>query len=209
MSERALQGIVSQVSYKDFTDNRSGEPIKLYSFQIEGSNQWFRTGRQPIPAGVRDSIKFVADGQNVNVGSVARTQAQVAAAPSPVAPATGSSRSPSTTGRTTTVSKDEYWANKEARDLDKEARFQAVNEPRMALSVATEAASRIVSAAFQTDALGFGNASKAKKLGMIVDATKEVAAELALFITNAPSVLAEHRVSDNDNKKEETDTSNE
>jgi hypothetical protein len=192
MSERAVQGVVANVSWRDFPDRNSGENIKLHSFQIQGSNQWFRTGRFPLPFGVGQTIKFVADGQNVDVRSVQTATDVVARAPS-VAPATVAAP-PASRGSgkyaSNTASKDEYWANKEAHDREKEQRYQQVAEPRMALSVATEAAARIVAAAFQTDALSFGNATKAKKLGMIIDATKEVATELAAFIHDAPNVLA-------------------
>jgi predicted TIM-barrel enzyme len=112
------------------------------------------------------------------------------------------------------VSKDEYWANKEARDIAKEERFTAVSEPRMALSVAVQAAADIVVAAIGKDVLSFGNASKAKRLDMLADFTKQVAKDLAKFIHNAPAVLAEanqsHASSSDDTFSiEDTDNNNE
>lgn len=146
----------------------------------------------PLPFGRGETISFVADGQNVNAKSAQKVQSVAASAPS--VSTGGIAQTSAASGHTQPtvrqgVSKDDYWSNKESRDLDKDVRYREVSEPRMALSVATEAAAMIVAAAFTADALGFGNAAKAKKLGMIVDATKEVARELALFIHNAPEEL--------------------
>src|SRR5690606_16831044 len=88
-------------------------------------------------------------------------------------------------------------ANKEARDLEKEKRFQEVNEPRMALSVATEAAAAVVVAALQNDALSFGNTAKSKRQGQLTNFVKEIAIEVALFINDAPNVLKEAKEMEN------------
>lgn len=199
MASRTVQGKIARVSSKPFNDQRTGEPITLHSFQLEGSNEWFRTGTNPIPAGVGQDIKFVANGANVEKGTIQVVASQVATAPTaaPSTPAPSaevrSSRSTASTASGKAGSKDDYWAAKEARDLEKEARHQAVSEPRMALSVATEAAALLVSTAIQKDALSFGNAAKAKKLGLLAAYTKEVALDLAAFINDAPKHLAEFR----------------
>jgi hypothetical protein len=188
MSQASFQGRIARVSSKPFQDNRTGENITLHSFQLEGKSQWFRTGTKPIPAGNGQDVKFVATGANVDMASF---QVVAAAAPS-VAPAvTAQTYVPPSAPRqsTSTGSKDGYWENKEKRDLEKEARFQAVNEPRMALSVATEAAALLVSTAITKDAISFGSAAKAKKLGLLASYTKEVALELAAFINDAPNQL--------------------
>jgi hypothetical protein len=196
---QTVQGKIARVSSKPFNDQRTGEPITLYSFQLEGANTWYRTGQAPIPAGQGEFIKFVANGANVEKGTLQTTAPVVQQAPaltSTPAHAVASSPTPATTGRTsagTAGNKDGYWEAKEKRDLEKDARFQAVNEPRMALSVATEAAALLVSTAITKDAISFGNATKAKKLGMLAAYTKEVALDLASFISNAPAHLAEFK----------------
>lgn len=191
--QQAYQGVISTVNSKPFTDNRTGQPITLHSFQLEGVSQWFRTGTAPIPFGRGQSVKFVADGPKVDVSTMQAIQSTVSTAPAPV-PTARTYGNPSQSGgkyKANNASKDEYWANKEARDLEKDKRFQEVSEPRMALSTATGAAAQIVVAALQNDAIGFGNTAKSKRLGMLADYVKEVAVDLATFIHNAPSVLAD------------------
>lgn len=203
MSQRTVNGVISKVSTKDWPD-RSGQIIKLYSFQLEGSFQWFRTGTNPLPAGTGQSVKFVADGPNVDMATFEVTKSQVAQAPSVPATnagatttATASSGAPSAPRRaqytgarsSDAAAKDQYWKDRESRDLEKDERYRAVSEPRMAMSVAVEAAAPIVVAALQTDGLSLGNASKAKKLDLIVDYTEQVATRLARFIQSAPEVL--------------------
>jgi hypothetical protein len=72
MTARQVTGTVARVSSKPFKDNRSGEDITLYSFQLDGSSQWFRTGTNPVNAGVGQAVKFVADGANVERGTLDR-----------------------------------------------------------------------------------------------------------------------------------------
>lgn len=195
MSIRTVEGRIEVVSGKPW-QGREG-PITLYSFKLEGSNQWFRTGTNPLPVGKGASVKFVADGPNVDVSSIQQVEAVVQRAPA-VPSAQDQSPTPSRgrPGRQFNRSaqdagaKDQYWKDREARDLEKEERFRAVSEPRMAMSVAIQAAAPIIVAALQTDGLSLGNASKAKKLGIITEYTKELAADLARFIQSAPEVLA-------------------
>lgn len=212
MSQRTVQGKIGRVSAKPFKDSRTGEDITLYSFQLEASNEWFRTGQNPIPAGVGQDVKFVANGANVERGTLVTVQATVQPAPSvstvegnvsfqgvgavaQTAPRVATVPQSARPTQGTAASRDDYWANKEARDLEKDARFQAVNEPRMALSVATEAAALLVSTAIQKDAISFGNAAKAKKLGLLAAYTKEVALDLASFISDAPAQLSGYKAS--------------
>lgn len=216
MSTRPVSGIVSNVSHRDFPDRNGGQPVRLFSFQLEGSNQWFRTGNTPLPAGVGQTINFVANDQKVDVHTVTvigtASQTTVAPPPSvqnvaqgvtgktvtvpPHTPAMGSAQA----GYLQTVknvqaglSKDQYWANKENRDLEKEARFKEVNEPRMALSVGVEAASKVVAAALQHDALGFGTTAKSKRVEMLGDFVEEMALRFGTFITNAPENLKNYK----------------
>lgn len=202
MSIRTVSGVISQASSRPWND-RTGQTIQLYSFQLEGSNQWFRTGTNPVPAGRGQNVKFVADGPNVSMETFEVVQSQVTTAPSiaPAATAPSQPTSPAPTapqnaprrsfrGNSDAAAKDQYWKDREARDLEKDERYRAVSEPRMALSVAVQAAAPIVVAALQTDGLSLGNASKAKKLDLIVDYTEQVATRLARFIQSAPTVLA-------------------
>lgn len=197
MSQRTVTGQISVVNSKPFEDKRTGNPITLHSFQLEGYNQWFRTGQKAIPAGVGQSVKFVADGANVDVTTFSVEQATVAKAPSVAANTTipASMSSARSTGASGGNSKDNYWADKEARDLVKEARYQEVSEPRMALSVAVSAAGNLVAAAITKDALTFGTAAKSKRVGILTEYTKELALDLALFIQDAPILLPEYRKS--------------
>jgi hypothetical protein len=156
---------------------------------------------------VGQDVRFIADDVKVDMGTFEVAQSAVAAAPSVAQAVTAQTSAPPTphasTAETrkasvertahTAGSRDEYWANKEARDVAKDARFQAVNEPRMALSIATEAAAALVSSAIAKDALSFGNASKAKKLGLLASYTKELALDLASFINDAPNQLANYK----------------
>lgn len=196
MSVRTVNGVISVVNAKDWT-GRDGNPIKLYSFQLEGSPQWFRTGTNPLPVGKGASVKFVADGPNVDLGTLEQVGSTVVQAPSvsttaPAAqlPAPVQAQRRSFRGNSDAGAKDQYWKDKESRDLEKDARYREVSEPRMAMSVAIQAAAPIIVAAIQQDALSLGNAAKAKKLGIIAEYTKELAADLARFIQAAPEHLS-------------------
>lgn len=214
MANTIVKGKVARVSAKPGFKNRAGEDVTLHSFQLEGKNTWYRTGESPIPAGVGQSVQFVADDVKVDVTTFEVVQGAVVTAPSAAQVATAQTSAPATTrapaatsGSNSTAQstgakgytgnkyddRDLYWARKEAKDDAKDARFQAINEPRMALSVATEAAAAIVCTAIEKDALSFGNAAKAKKLGLMVDYTKEVALALAAFIADAPNQLQSYK----------------
>lgn len=215
MANTIVKGKIARVSAKPGFKNRAGEDVVLHSFQLEGKNTWYRTGENPIPAGVGQSVQFVADDVKVDVTTFEVVQGAVVTAPSASQVATAQTSAAPTTRATAATpgcanpytpsmgangytgnkydDRDLYWARKEAKDDAKDARFQAINEPRMALSVATEAAAAIVCTAIEKDALSFGNAAKAKKLGLMVDYTKEVALALAAFIADAPNQLQSYK----------------
>lgn len=211
MSDRTVKGIVSKVDAKDFPNRNGPGMVTLHSFQLEGANQWFRAGERPLDVARGQYVEFVADGQKVERNSLRVVQSVVAPAPSvrPVVTAQTSAQeqatksappsafvtSPIASARGSARDRDEYWANKEARDLVKEARYQSVSEPRMALSVAVEAASRIIPVALTSEALGFGTAAKSKRLGLLNQYVKETALALAVFIQDAPEELAKYRAS--------------
>lgn len=176
------QGIIKKVFSKPWTDKFKGTEITLYSFLLEGDDKFYGCGSAPVNASPGDSVEFTMKGKNVDMSTFKVVdKVQVAAAPQPVQ--TGGSK------KTDWAKKDDYWAAKEARDIEKEERFRAVNEPRMALSVATEAAAQVVCAALAADVLGFGTAAKSKRLDMLTGYVKDVATDLANFITNAPEIV--------------------
>lgn len=192
MASRTVQGQVAEVSSRPWEDQRRGTTITLHSFKLEGNNQWFRTGTDAIPAGRGQSVKFVADGVNVDMKTFEVVESSVQSAPN-VGATTTPTRTTSTSPRAGAGTKDSYWEAKEARDIAKEERYQAVAEPRMALSVAVQAAADVVVAAINKDALSFGSAAKAKKLGLLTDYVKEVALDLAVFIQDAPNQIAQYK----------------
>jgi hypothetical protein len=206
MSNVVVTGVVSFVSEKPYKDRSTGEDITLYSFVLDGQKTWYRLNTTPPKFGVGQTVRFLADGQKVDIASIEIVAAETKSAPAPKPRAA----SAGTGGATKEVSRDGYWANKEERDLEKEARYQTVSEPRMALSVAVEAASRVVDSALKNDALGFGTVAKSKRHAMLVDYVREVALDLALFIQDAPTVLTDARAArDGESAPSETETDQE
>ena len=199
MANTIVKGKIARVSAKPGFKNRAGEDVTLHSFQLEGKNTWYRTGESPIPAGVGQSVQFVADDVKVDVTTFEVVSGQVVQAPRPASAAASQAMAPtsqtSSTPPATTTGLDNrgYWDRKDSRDIEKDARYQAVSEPRMALSVATEVAGGLISTALTKDAISFGNAAKAKKLGLLASYTKELALELAVFIQDAPAQLEAFR----------------
>ena len=185
-----VSGIIKRVNKKPWTDQRSGKDVILYSFTLEGDDNFYGCGQSPIPAGPGQSVTFEMKGKNCNVNTLKVVETQVAeAAPVSMTASPGDVSSAPRVSRGGGMSKDDYWANKEAKDVAKDARFRNVSEPRMALSVATEAAAQVVCAALAADALGFGSTAKSKRLDMLTDYVKAVATDLAQFIHEAPSVI--------------------
>lgn len=195
MSQRTVKGVISRVDGKDFPSRSGSGSVTLYSFQLEGSNQWFRAGEKPLNVARGDQVEFVADGQKVDRSTLVKVQSVAQSSPPVPSASVGTVTATSLIASARGLSKDEYWANKEARDLAKEERYQAVSEPRMALSVAVEAASRVIVAALANDGIGFGQAAKSKRLGLLSKYVKETALDLAVFIQNAPEELANYRAS--------------
>jgi hypothetical protein len=172
MSEYTNQGTVSQVSEKQWYDQRKGRNINLYSFQIEGSNRWFRTGTDEPNFRQGDFITFTNDAKaNVKLSDV--TVGNAAGAPATSAsPAPAPAQAASTGGAS--QNRDGYWAQKEARDLEKDARYQGVDVPRMSFSAAQDRAVNLVSAALAHDCLSFGNMKKGEKLDYVLECVNNV-----------------------------------
>jgi hypothetical protein len=183
----SAQGVVQQVSEKPFTD-KWGKNITLFSFQLQGNQQWFRTGTNRPPCQQGENISFVyeqqgnnakVDPQSIQGGSAgappqvpqqygSAPQAAPQAQPAPVAPA---------------ATRDTYWKDKE--DYDKK-----VTQPRIAYAAAQKSAVSIVTAALANDILGFGSAKKGDKLDMLIEYVEEVTGRLALKLDDAHNVLA-------------------
>ena len=189
-----VSGIINEVTEKPWEDRETGKDIILYSFTLEGNRKFFRTGTNPVPYGAGEAVSFLVNGQRVDLASMETVEASAIPAPAPAAKRSN--------GAGASSSRDDYWAAKEARDIERNDRYQEIAEPRMALSVAVQAASRVVVAALENDALSFGTTAKSKREGMLCDFVKTIAADLALFIQSAPEVLAHSALESEDDEGE-------
>jgi hypothetical protein len=180
------QGVISNVSQKPWFDSKRNQNIVLHSFQLQGGGQWFRTGTTAPPPVGSHVIFSVGDRQQVNnmqvVGQAVVQTAAPAPAQRPAAPRGGYQSG---------GNRDDYWKQKEARDIEKDERYQAVDIPRMSYSAAQTAAVQLVSAALQHDCISFGNATKGKKFDILLQMVEDVALKLASNTLSSPSALAE------------------
>lgn len=174
MSQYANEGVVSTVSAKDWYDNKKGRNIVLYSFQLQGSNRWFRTGEDELPFSEGDYIRFTNDAKanvavsSIEVGNAPSGGAQPATSQ---APARTPARQSSGGGRTQKgggQNREGYWADKEARDLEKDKRYLEQDIPRMCFTTAQDRAVNLVTAALEFDCLSFGNMAKGQKLDALL-----------------------------------------
>jgi len=170
------KGVVSKLFEKEWTDRDSGKEITLHSFQITNEKRYFRTGTKKPTFDEGNMISFVSDSKNGNVDlkSVKVLEEEVVQAPKP----TGSTASTGSAG-----GRDEYWANKEKRDIE-------VTAPTIAYSAAQKNATALVAAALAADALSFGSTAKGKRLDMLVDFVELTTLRLAALQTDAPALLA-------------------
>lgn len=169
------EGVVSQVSCKPWSDPKTGRVINLYSFQIEGSNRWFRTGENEPTFRQGEFITFTNDAKaNVKLQSVTVGNASGGGAPAPAAAPNNSAPQQQPAARPSGVSRDDYWANKEAKDVAKDERYQTVDIPRMSFSATFQPAVDVVCAALANDALSFGTTKKGDKLDYLLDCVDQV-----------------------------------
>jgi hypothetical protein len=155
-----VSGVVARKSEKEWEGDNG--TILLYSFQIEGDRQWYRTGTTDLPAQVGESIRFVFDKGRVDVDSVEVVPAsEVAKAPKPRGVGSVGSKSGSY------QSKDDYWAAKDRHDKE-------VKDPQMKWQGARKDAIAVVGLALQHGALDVSKAAKAKQLDAIIAAIEEV-----------------------------------
>lgn len=211
----AKQGRVREYSEKPWTDKFTGNAITLYSFRIEDDNKYYRHGTEDPGCREGDFIQFVTDGNNnVEFNSIQKTEAPQSARPSPAQSAKTSGQRPQSkrTGSTGATSRDQYWADKEARDLEKDARYQSTDVPRMSFSAAQDRAVRLVAAALEHDALSFGSVAKGKKLDMLLDYVDQVTDRFFLQSIGAPErlvVLQDQPIETAQEPTQEDDLSNE
>ena len=169
-----VQGQVRTISTKEWYDDKKGQNINLYSFQLDGNNKWFRTGTNRPPCNEGDSISFdVNEKGNVNINSLKPSQGGQSTGGSTGQPSSNSSaRQQSSSGGG--QSRDGYWSAKEANDKAKDERYQSQDIPRMSFSAAQDRAVQLVSAALTHDCLAFGNMKKGDKLDYVLGCVDEV-----------------------------------
>lgn len=170
---KTFKGTVEVASAKPWTDTKTGQDIVLYSFKLEGMNKWFRTGTNSPGVKEGDNIQFVENGNTVDVASIQQVaSSEVQQAPRP---AGGGSSKPVKGGQ---LARDDYWANKEERDKEREVYDKTVRSPMIEYQSARKDATALVVAALNQDALSFGNTAKSKQLGMLIDFVEQVTVEL-------------------------------
>lgn len=156
-----IKGVVANTSAKPWA-GRNGT-VTLYSFQLDGSKDWYRCGTNKPNFDIGNAIEFEyevdARGSKTLVPGTAQVTAiaQVTTAPK----ATG--------GKENWDARAAYWDAKEKREIE-------VVEPRISLAAARTAAVAVVGLALQHEALSLGSSSKANKLQIILDAIDEVTA---------------------------------
>jgi hypothetical protein len=152
----------------------------LHSFQLQGERGWYRTGtKKEVEQG--EFVEFV-----VGNNSAAKDIKKSAPPAQQAAPARNSAASSSGGGR------DGYWEAKEARDLEKEARYQNVDVPRMVYQASQERAIALLKIALETEALSLP-AKKADKLPALLAYTHQIAQQLMASAFDAHEHLADIR----------------
>lgn len=174
MSNR-VKGVVKYINEKEWDDRRSGETIMLYSFKLEGDDDYYRTGQTKPEFEEGQSVAFEADNKNnVDLDTLEVLETAVKKAPK----ATGRSSAGGSFRKAASGSaggRDEYWAKKEERDLEKDARYQKVDIPRMTFCTAQDAAVELVTVALEHDCLPkIGTAAKTARLSALLAYVDEI-----------------------------------
>lgn len=175
-----VQGVVKATYQKPFTDQKTGVPIVLHSFQLVGNNTYFRTGTNAPTFQQGQMISFEVTGNN-NVPLNSVTIMENAPGPVQNAPQAAAQAPSRANGGT---SRDGYWSQKEARDIEREQRYQSVDIPRMTFSAVQDRAIELVGIALQHDCLSLGQ-TKAKKLDVLMEAVQDVTNTLFLQAMHA------------------------
>lgn len=180
MADKTFKGVVSEFFEREWKDKNSGEDIILRSFKLNSENRFFRTGTRELGYAVGDAVQFVADGKgNVDLKTVEKIDAADAPPPKGAGGATQGRGA-----RTGASSRDGYWEEKARRDVE-------ITEPRISYSAAQKNATELVTAALAADILSFGQATKGKKLDMLVDFVEQTTIRLARLQINAPEIMKE------------------
>lgn len=157
-----IKGTVTNTSAKDF-NGRNGM-VTLYSFQMDNGKDWYRTGSVKPNFDIGATIEFEYEQNGANKSVVPNSVKTVAASDVRAAPAPKVGKV-----QENWDARAAYWDAKERREIE-------VVEPRISLAAARTAAVAVVGLALQHDAIAFGNASKANKLQILLDAVDEVTA---------------------------------
>lgn len=170
--------------------------VTLYSFQLQGSNRWFRTGTTEPKFREGDFISFTNDAKgnvdltSVSVGGAPAQQNFTPPAPVQQQAAPAPRRAAPQMNQATGQNRDGYWAEKEQRDLEKERVYRETDVPSMRFSAAQDRAVQLVSAALAHGVLSFGNAKAANKLDMLLGFVDQVTDRFVLQNEDAPASLA-------------------
>jgi hypothetical protein len=194
-----VSGKVSRIFANPF-EGRNG-PVTLYSFKVEGNDKFFRLGEHAPQFRETDVVTFESDqkGKATNLEVTRAPAKEETTAPPAPARSTESARpAPESAGKV--VNRDSYWADKEARDIEKDKKYTEVVEPRITYAAARHDAVTVVGLALQHDLLALGNANKSAKLGLILGYVDQVTARFAANSMRAHEIMAgvEPEQEDND-----------
>ena len=165
MSESAT-GVVKWAGGKDIKGRT------YFSFSLVDVDGFFRCGTDNPNVNKGDSVSFNYDidpkwGNQVDKNSIKVVDSAPAQAPASKGTSAG-----------TAVSRDDYWANKEAADVDR--------QKIISLQAATNIATNIVTAALSADILALPT-KKAEKFDALVAMVNQVADDLVVRYVSAPA----------------------
>jgi hypothetical protein len=153
-------GIIAEKSIKPWQGDKG--MINLYSFTLQGDRTYYRTGTTDIQFNSGDCIRFVTDGQKVDLTTIEAADAsEVAAqAPSPQAPAQAFGGKPKEDWN----ARSKYWDAKEIRDVE-------VIQPNIQQQSARNASISLVDILLREKALpDFTTAKAAERMDIVLDA---------------------------------------
>lgn len=151
------KGTISKVSSTKWGDKT------LHSFQIEGTQRWFKTGQNPVPYNEGDQVVFEEKNGKVEFTTAEKVKSQSTSADSTASTHGSGMSAPAVNG----LSRDAYWANREKRDIE--------TERKRRIAAARHDAARIVCAALAHDHLPHAaNVAKGKRLDLLLGYVNEV-----------------------------------
>lgn len=149
--------------YVTLVSNRPFNGTMLYSFRVSTEDKYFRTGSIDPNISKNDFIQFDYVEKNGNYSVVLPSLKHVAREESSPAPSasggTGSARG--------VVGRDDYWANKEARDVEKDKVWEATNL-RIQYQSARNAAISVVDILVRDKILKLSDAAKADNVAVVL-----------------------------------------